>query len=141
MVEISEAGSMVASPVHLTQEEAELEEGRNDGSLANQLSAAIKKRKTKKTKEDAPDDDKDTRSSFRKRWSLRRKSRDKNKGSPSADRGQESPSQRKQDEPVTQATPSGEEQTEEGSGEGEVATAETERLLATGSEGGMQGEC
>ena len=136
MVEISEAGSMVASPVHLTHEEAELEE---DGTLANQLAAAIKKRKTKKTKEDAGDD-KDSRSSFRKRWSLRRKSRDKNKGSPSANRAQESPPDSKQVEQVAQAAPPGEEEAEEGNREVEVTSPETERLLSTGSEGGIQGE-
>lgn len=142
MVEVSEAGSQVASPAHLTQEGAEEEETRGDSSLSSQLAAAIKKRKTKKTKED-DGEDKDTRGSFKKRWSLRRRSRDKNKGSPSASRSQaqESPPQTtKQAEPACQATPVGEEPPGQEKGEPEVETTEKERLLSNGSEGGIQGE-
>ena len=135
---MSEAGSMVASPIH---EEAEAEEDKNDGGLAGQLAAAIKKRKTKKVKEDTFGEDKDSRSSFRKRWSLRRKSqRDKNKGSPSANTPQDSPAQRKQVEPVVKAATAGEEQTRGGREEEDEVFVEKERLLSNSSEGGIQGE-
>lgn len=134
MVEVSEAGSILASPI---TEEAEAE---NDGSLGSQLAAAIKKRKSKKSQDDTGND-KDTRSSFRKRWSLRRKSRDKNKGSPSANRPQEeSPSQKKLAEPALQDEQAEEERTEEGKHEAEVESKEKERLQSNTSEGGIQGE-
>lgn len=132
---MSEAGSMIASPVQLTQEEAEAEEvDEDDSSLAGQLAAAIKKRKTKKAKRDSVEE-KDSRSSFRKRWSLRRKSRDKNKGSPSVSRPQEeSPPQRQQ------ALPGGEDQNVDGREEAEMASTDEDRLLANSDKGGIQGE-
>lgn len=133
MVETSEAGSVLASPVQLTQEEAKAEgEGEGEGSLANQLAAAIKKRKTKKEKGDSGGEEKDSRSSFRKRWSLRRKSRDKSKGSPSVNRTQEEASQGK--ESVTEAAAvargGGEEEGMElGGRDEEIASPDNERLL------------
>ena len=141
MVESSEAGSVLASPVQLTQEEAGAE-GEEDGNLASQLTAAIKKRKTKKEKGgESGGEEKDSRSSFRKRWSLRRKSRDKNKGSPSANRAQESPSQKKEASVSEAAAASG-----AGEGEGgelelggrdaEIASPDNERLLPNSNEGG-----
>lgn len=142
IVDMSEAGSMVASPVHLTPEEAE-DEGKNDGSLASQLAAAIKKRKTKKGTKSDVGEEKDTRSSFRKRWSLRRKSRDKNKGSPSTTRQQEIPSKRSEVEPAGQVLPVSdgiEQQAEVEEGRVEAAAStDKERLLSAGSEGGIQG--
>ena len=136
-MESSEAGSMIASPVQLTQEEAEAErQGEKEGSLANQLAAAIKKRKTKKDKGDSGEE-KDSRSSFRKRWSLRRKSRDKNKESPSANRTQESPAQRKEVVPEAAAVAAGGEEDEVEQGrQAEIASPEDERLLPLSNEGG-----
>ena len=146
MVESSEAGSVLASPVQLTQEEAGAEgEGEGEGeegSLTSQLTAAIKKRKTKKEKGEGSDgEEKDSRSSFRKRWSLRRKSRDKNKGSPSANQAQESPPQKKET-PVSEAaavTGAGEGEPGEvelGGRDAEIASPDNERLLPNSNEGG-----
>ena len=145
VVETSEAGSVLASPVQLTQEEAEAEgqgeegEGVEEGSLAGQLAAAIKKRKTKKEKGDSAGEEKDSRSSFRKRWSLRRKSRDKNKGSPSANRTGESPSQRREAETEAAAVSGAgekEEEVEIGGRDAEIASPDNERLLPNSNEGG-----
>ena len=139
---MSEAGSMIASPAHLTQEMAEEEHQKNDGSLAGQLAAAIKKRKTKKTK-DEDGEEKDTRGSFRKRWSFKRRSHDKNKGSPSPARvqAQEMPSEAtKQAEPAGLVEPAIEEHAGEERADAEVKLMEKERLPSNSSEGGIQGE-
>ena len=140
---MSEAGSMIASPAHLTGEMAEKEYQKNDVSLAGQLAAAIKKRKTKKTKEEDAED-KDTRGSFRKRWSLRRRSRDKNKSSPSATRAQEQetpPQATKPVEPAGLAEPTIEEHAGEERGDDvEVKPTDKERLPPNSNEGGIQGE-
>lgn len=143
VVESSEAGSVLASPVQLTQEEAGAEgEGEGEeGSLANQLAAAIKKRKTKKEKGSSGGEEKDSRSSFRKRWSLRRKSRDKNKGSPSVNRTQESTSERKEADVSGAAAGSDagkeeEEMVEMGGRDVEIASPDNERLLPNSNEGG-----
>jgi hypothetical protein len=146
VVESSEAGSALASPVQLTQEEAgaggEREGEGEEGGLASQLTAAIKKRKTKKEKGGGSGgEEKDSRSSFRKRWSLRRKSRDKNKGSPSANRTQESPAQSKEAS-VSEAAAVAVAKEEEGGGvelggrDAEIASPDNERLLPNTNEGG-----
>lgn len=144
MVESSEAGSVLASPVQLTQEEAAAEGEGEEGGLASELAAAIKKRKTKKEKGDSGGgEEKDTRSSFKKRWSLRRKSRDKNKGSPSANRTQESASQVGKEtaaavSETAAVTGAGEEEREMemGGRDAEIASPDNERLLPNSNEGG-----
>ena len=144
MVESSEAGSVLASPVQLTQEEAVAEGEGEEGGLASELAAAIKKRKTKKEKGDSGGgEEKDTRSSFKKRWSLRRKSRDKNKGSPSANRTQESASQVGKETAAAMSetaavTGAGEEEREMemGGRDAEIASPDNERLLPNSNEGG-----
>ena len=139
---MSEAGSVIASPAHLTQEMAEEEHQKNDSSLGGQLAAAIKKRRTKKAK-DEDGEVKDTRGSFRKRWSLRRRSHDKNKGSASPARvqAQETPPQAtKQAEPAGLVEPAIEEHAGEERADAEVKPTEKERLPSNSSEGGIQGE-
>ena len=87
IIDVSEAGSAAASPIHPIQEEAleEDEGGENEGGLAGELAAFMKKKKARKQEGEA---EKDTRGSFKKRWSLKRKSREKKKESTSSEQSQ-----------------------------------------------------
>ena len=78
-MDLSEAGSLAASPTNLTQEEAltvssqvdehEEEEG---GSLASEIAAVLKLRKARKVSKEESQEK-------RKKWSFKKKSRDSRK--------------------------------------------------------------
>ena len=142
-METSEAGSVLASPVQLTPEEAEGERQREEreeeeGRLASQLAAAVKKRKTKE--KDDGGVEKDSRSSFIKRWSLKRKSREKNKGSLPTNKTQqqqeETPSQTMEAVSEAVSVVAGEVEEVELGGETEIVSPDDERLLPPSNEEG-----
>ena len=75
-MDLSEAGSLAASPTNLTQEEAppissQIDEHDEDegGSLANEIAAALKLRKARKVSKEESHEK-------RKKWSFKKKSRD-----------------------------------------------------------------
>ena len=113
VIDLSEAGSVSAFNSQLTKEDAPLEsifeatpqEVESGGSLASQLAAAVKKRKSSKQEQDS---EKDSKSFFKRRWSSKRKSRDKGRASVSTEEQHvASPGEESERLPSTTESPGG----------------------------------